>query len=123
MIQTAEDDEGLSPLAQGNLLALEVHLHHDRPIPACAGEPFMAEYPMFACRAYPRLRGGTRSVLGLLSEEQGLSPLAQGNLLVACLVIRISGPIPACAGESSQRTFVQFVRWAYPHSSRETFRN
>ena len=79
MIQTAEDDEGLSPLAQGNLLALEVHLHHDRPIPACAGEPFMAEYPMFACRAYPRLRGGTRSVLGLLSEEQGLSPLAQGN--------------------------------------------
>ena len=50
-------------------------------------------------RAYPRLRGATRSAPAVLSALQGLSPLARGNRCHQERPGHGPGPIPACAGQ------------------------
>ena len=90
---------GLSPLARGNLQlrALEVPL--EGPIPARAGEP--GGLALFGAlnAAYPRSRGGTPWLQSPKMSQQGLSPLARGNLSADTQKAWSGGPIPARAGE------------------------
>ena len=70
---------GLSPRVRGN---------HPRPvhsrrrpgsIPACAGEPLMRPSDSDDFRVYPRVCGGTSSLLAYQPPLQGLSPRVRGN--------------------------------------------
>ena len=94
---------GLSPRVRGNL-------HHDvllraegRSIPACAGEPRAPVRRTCANRVYPRVCGGTGSLMSRWRIVYGLSPRVRGNPFY-----RIRGDdgvrsIPACAGEPNLR--------------------
>ena len=72
---------GLSPRVRGNLLIELLFCGFDGPIPACAGQPFIAWGGEAQRGAYPRVCGATfqcrRSGWFLL----GLSPRVRGNLL------------------------------------------
>jgi len=79
------------------------------PGASSAGHPETGRRPVRRRRAYPRVRGATRSLSERLYREEGLSPRARGNHRAgACLVYR-PGSIPACArqpapaGRSRQR--------------------
>ena len=77
---TSSSDLGLSPLARGNLLHLNLERLHSGSIPARAGEPRVGLSVMDGLRVYPRSRGGTDYMLSHPTEPWGLSPLARGNL-------------------------------------------
>ena len=92
-------EQGLSPLARGNLLANASLTLSGGPIPARAGEP-LAWFPVMAVvRAYPRSRGGTVERASPVLGSLGLSPLARGNHIDGAEVQWRVGPIPARAGE------------------------
>ena len=95
---------GLSPLARGNRLPLPPRWTSWGPIPACAGEPSSRTWVWSACRAYPRLRGGTAVSTWPYTLRRGLSPLARGNPWARMGRGRAFGPIPACAGEPTAPT-------------------
>ena len=72
--------QGLSPLARGNPQEASGNQIVQGPIPARAGEPPMSTKQDNFLGAYPRSRGGTYLVDVDLALNQGLSPLARGNL-------------------------------------------
>ena len=98
---------GLSPRARGNLRGRRSRGVPERSIPASAGEPGRAaagepRSPSSAspiARVYPRERGGTRDKLARGWYCVGLSPRARGNHVGTRRVGRVSGSIPASAGE------------------------
>ena len=49
--------------------------------------------------AYPRSCGATFAGAQRLARDQGLSPLARGNLALATIRSAALGPIPARAGQ------------------------
>ena len=55
-------EQGLSPLTRGNLAAALCRVAAGGPIPAHAGEPLKVLNHGLLSRAYPRSRGGTRSI-------------------------------------------------------------
>ena len=54
---------------------------------------------MVKCRVYPRVCGGTTSILGHRSGARGLSPRVRGNRRSNRVRRAYPGSIPACAGE------------------------
>ena len=50
-------------------------------------------------RAYPRSRGATRLARVFPQHKEGLSPLARGNRISNVLASKLTGPIPARAGQ------------------------
>ncbi len=70
---------GLSPQERGNLPDPLVTPVRVRPIPAGAGEPYSAQNPFLAHRAYPRRSGGTGVRLYVVVIVWGLSPQERGN--------------------------------------------
>ena len=108
--------EGLSPLARGNLQDSQASNGVSGPIPARAGEPYLARRQSASCRAYPRSRGGTRRRRHCLWGRRGLSPLARGNPILRAAIISSRGPIPARAGEPAIAKAVPWVWRAYPRS-------
>ena len=72
-----------------------------RSIPACAGEPEEADFSSGRHGVYPRVCGGTRGLPLQPVPRVGLSPRVRGNRGVSVLAGRLSGSIPACAGEPS----------------------
>ncbi len=94
-------DQGLSPLARGNLAAGGRRASKHGPIPARAGESLAFTAGISRLEAYPRSRGGIRDAPHLLGALDGLSPLARGNRHEIDGVDRYWGPIPARAGESA----------------------
>ncbi len=91
---------GLSPHARGKLRGLCQQAQAAGPIPACAGETLpRSSFP--ACAgAYPRMRGGNFSVMPWAALMAGLSPHARGKRVSPDAKDTLSGPIPACAGET-----------------------
>ena len=90
---------GLSPRVRGNPPgALRANCAAGS-IPACAGEPQDDLRPAVCPTVYPRVCGGTGSLVLSAMRTAGLSPRVRGNLVI---VVR-SGvgvrSIPACAGE------------------------
>ena len=71
--------------------------------------------------AYPRSRGGTFANVYLDPLDQGLSPLARGNLCDDAPSPPSTGPIPARAGEPWWCRHRPLASWAYPRSRGGTY--
>ena len=76
-----QDVGGLSPRVRGNLAGVVNALQSGRSIPACAGEPPLADKSPRTARVYPRVCGGTCHTLSRPSQRRGLSPRVRGNRL------------------------------------------
>ena len=72
-------------------------------IPACAGEPTIALYPIPNGAVYPRVCGGTLANLSAVARRWGLSPRVRGNPSALIRASWSSRSIPACAGEPDSR--------------------
>ena len=83
-------------------------------IPACAGEPAKNRISLASAWVYPRLRGGTAVRDRVAAVNQGLSPLARGNLNFPAVELVPCGSIPACAGEPVAGRRVATPRRVYP---------
>ena len=70
-----------------------------RSIPACAGEPLNDVVRVGNPKVYPRVCGGTDTVLLVYTLQPGLSPRVRGNRRGYQPVRGHGGSIPACAGE------------------------
>ena len=125
---------GLSPRVRGNLLVNLLPLMVVRSIPACAGEPgggqsgkkikgsipACAGEPSDGCRrsgrawVYPRVCGGTVSLLVGPAARAGLSPRVRGNHSVLSWRPVRSGSIPACAGEPYGQALAYHIHTVYP---------
>ena len=105
---------GLSPPARGNQVGPAQVGVAQGPIPASAGEPRNCRGWNPAPRAYPRQRGGTASNILILPMFQGLSPPARGNRRAAVRRARVTGPIPASAGEPARLPMAGRSTRAYP---------
>ena len=90
---------GLSPRVRGNRSATTPRHAHKRSIPACAGEPRSPSLRSRICGVYPRVCGGTVGGGCVPYSLGGLSPRVRGNLPMRVSAARVSGSIPACAGE------------------------
>ena len=78
-------------------------LFQPRSIPACAGEPSPTISRMALGKVYPRVCGGTRRPVPVLSLAAGLSPRVRGNPPTTPTTPKVPGSIPACAGEPRNR--------------------
>ncbi len=104
------DTVGLSPRVRGNPTQSIPAPGHIRSIPACAGEPSDSRLCPTAGKVYPRVCGGTRSVVVGWKPINGLSPRVRGNLRQSSGDSPPVGSIPACAGEPQ---LGQFYMWCY----------
>ena len=107
---------GLSPLARGNLIALDAEISRIGPIPARAGEPTNQTSIFIVAGAYPRSRGGTWAEAINYYQKKGLSPLARGNLEKSTNHDIALRPIPARAGEPCYDLKLDNIPGAYPRS-------
>ena len=105
---------GLSPLARGNRMGAILIDVGAGPIPACAGQPAPDPERAGTKGAYPRLRGATGYAGIPHGLDQGLSPLARGNLDDGAKVDIGSRPIPACAGQPYRLFCLLIELKAYP---------
>ena len=92
---------GLSPQARGKRNPGDHGAGREVPIPAGAGETFVANFSRGTPWAYPRRRGGNAVISPRLVPLKGLSPQARGKLLDLGSGTHHQGPIPAGAGETS----------------------
>ena len=105
---------GLSPRVRGNLIDGGEVAYWEGSIPACAGEPTEDSYYAWAAWVYPRVCGGTESMLRPPLRLLGLSPRVRGNHGYVMLCPSSGGSIPACAGEPARiDTCRRFIR-VYP---------
>ena len=95
---------GLSPRVRGNLGSWQVRDLRNRSIPACAGEPDIADAKCVPGGVYPRVCGGTPSSWPSTWVVKGLSPRVRGNPSPKTSATPSFGSIPACAGEPRRLT-------------------
>ena len=105
---------GLSPRVRGNLNTASFCIFLDGPIPACAGESDPDSFEPAPPGAYPRVCGGICNIPQSPECVQGLSPRVRGNLSPDCAASVRLGPIPACAGESTNTCSTAPIAGAYP---------
>ena len=106
--------KGLSPRVRGNLSLHGIVHHLLRSIPACAGEPTGPPSISYLPAVYPRVCGGTASLLVSNQSTVGLSPRVRGNPKGACGTSVRKGSIPACAGEPVATRIGRAPRRVYP---------
>ena len=70
---------GLSPRGRGNHRRRIPADRRQRSIPAWTGEPLFEGIPAHATTVYPRVDGGTLSILLFHHRKMGLSPRGRGN--------------------------------------------
>ena len=114
MKQTNLDLSGLSPRVRGNQSRSAGSPSPVRSIPACAGEPGQGESGSQCLRVYPRVCGGTYSIMSTGSPVSGLSPRVRGNQHLDRWTVPPSGSIPACAGEPQVRNGHYMSVGVYP---------
>ena len=102
-VAQGRDVLGLSPRVRGNRDFVHRLLPPQRSIPACAGEPLPGEHQTEVLGVYPRVCGGTPSVVVFVMCVVGLSPRVRGNLDRLPGEGRAFRSIPACAGEPTAR--------------------
>ena len=90
---------GLSPRVRGSRGRRARNSRRSGPIPAGAGEPSCAGLAELGERAYPRGCGGAELSAQRKTHGRGLSPRVRGSLFRDQIGERLSGPIPAGAGE------------------------
>ena len=93
------DADGLSPRVRGNHCGRAVRATARGSIPACAGEPIWIGASGLVVKVYPRVCGGTFTILVTAARMRGLSPRVRGNLLQGGVTGQTRRSIPACAGE------------------------
>ena len=128
--------QGLSPRVRGNRVENEVLNPCLGSIPARAGEPTHSSALLSWSRVYPRACGGTEPGLTSRYSERGLSPRVRGNLAsygksdrmtgsiparagehdLTALVLVSPGSIPARAGEPASEPSSRRPRWVYPRA-------
>ncbi len=107
-------NEGLSPRVRGNQSDLAGRNSQSRSIPACAGEPNGPAEAMGKVGVYPRVCGGTCGRPFRGAPSRGLSPRVRGNPTRVLQCARITGSIPACAGEPKTGLILQRKKGVYP---------
>ena len=112
---------GLSPRVRGNPLDIGRIPENRRSIPACAGEPEMAEAWKVEAAVYPRVCGGTEDGERILILNTGLSPRVRGNPSRDLRHRRARGSIPACAGEPVLHGLTRGLPPVYPRVCGGTF--
>ena len=105
---------GLSPRVRGNRRRLPGKAAAAGSIPACAGEPGIAEGIQRGGGVYPRVCGGTARQRIAGRGLRGLSPRVRGNLAMRRQHFLQVGSIPACAGEPWLRGDHGEPREVYP---------
>ena len=105
---------GLSPRVRGNQVAPARLRGWPRSIPACAGEPPVADPPSQVAGVYPRVCGGTCPGWRGTDCIRGLSPRVRGNPNFRAILGQFPGSIPACAGEPQMMSPVGAVPGVYP---------
>ena len=115
-VLVADSYQGLSPLTRGNPAVDSITKMPVGPIPAHAGQPPPASPIDREARAYPRSRGATFVLRGLVHAAQGLSPLTRGNLFFSVIKTTRTGPIPAHAGQPRNGHKLPWSIRAYPRS-------
>ena len=105
---------GLSPRVRGNRQLAGIAGAGLRSIPACAGEPLSGSKGGASRRVYPRVCGGTVTLMAWFRTAAGLSPRVRGNLPSVRGLKAAARSIPACAGEPRRSTGWCTLRWVYP---------
>ena len=95
--------KGRSPRVRGSPGNHRALLRGRGSIPACAGEPETWRTPAPAARVDPRVCGGASSTAASSSSPSGRSPRVRGSRKRRHSNVRLSGSIPACAGEPGRR--------------------
>ena len=106
--------QGLSPRARGNRHRARTGRARRGSIPACAGEPRLANSVATLPKVYPRVRGGTPDLMRPALALNGLSPRARGNPRFYGSQARRRGSIPACAGEPGDHPIIPRCVQVYP---------
>ena len=107
-------EAGLSPRVRGNLASAPRFVLPVGSIPACAGEPHPPIDARNDVAVYPRVCGGTQSVLTHYLPPIGLSPRVRGNRLNLLPNTYPVRSIPACAGEPIPDSLNQSKTGVYP---------
>ena len=105
---------GLSPRVRGNPMSPAKYPSWQGSIPACAGEPFLANASRPGYAVYPRVCGGTAGEAGQPAPGGGLSPRVRGNPLLGPLDLTPWRSIPACAGEPTLSGTTYQYQSVYP---------
>ena len=105
---------GLSPRVRGSPDASGWATFPIGPIPACAGQPIRSQLNSALDRAYPRVCGAAEGMRYLFLLFSGLSPRVRGSRGVNTYTITLTGPIPACAGQPTCRSWSGSGGRAYP---------
>ena len=105
---------GLSPRVRGNPRQ-DVQLRiSQRTIPACAGEPRLFATWQDSLLDYPRVCGGTWTLVFENRLVLGLSPRVRGNLFNDSSASSQVWTIPACAGEPNPIAADSTIEMDYP---------
>ena len=105
---------GLSPRGRGNRRESLVNSRDCRSIPAWAGEPAAWSWNTRLSKVYPRVGGGTASVISCARPGGGLSPRGRGNHSYNGRDKDWLGSIPAWAGEPVSPSAAMPLEPVYP---------
>ena len=105
---------GLSPLARGTPCDSILHSLSFRFIPAGAGNTRTHQLLRSRSPVYPRWRGEHDSTTGIITGENGLSPLARGTLFLLLADTPPTRFIPAGAGNTKLATLHSTPDPVYP---------
>ena len=105
---------GLSPRGRGNPGCNPRSQCPSRSIPAWAGEPEVPSTGTHWHTVYPRVGGGTISLITNFVCSSGLSPRGRGNRRLAAAVNHPRGSIPAWAGEPFTAARIPNGQRVYP---------
>ena len=111
--------EGSSPLARGTLRRTSFPKKFFGLIPARAGNTPGAPNGWRTRRAHPRSRGEHSPGISGIMPRPGSSPLARGTLLGTCWCVRMTGLIPARAGNTLSGRRWGLSNRAHPRSRGE----
>ena len=117
----ASSAPGLSPLARGTLTAWYAESHHERFIPAGAGNTLVVRFWNPIKAVYPRWRGEHAPCNLCAADSAGLSPLARGTRKLRRPAPAARRFIPAGAGNTTGKnlptaTGAVYPRWRGEHS-------
>ena len=105
---------GTSPRARGKAEDPRIQSLHFRYIPACAGQGIIV-FPVAArLTVHPRVRGARSGASNGVERDYGTSPRARGKVFSSLSTMRISGYIPACAGQGLLMACIRSARAVHP---------
>ena len=111
---TGGHHRGLSPRVRGNRPQSRAACSWRRSIPACTGEPLTPCLVGDQAKVYPRVYGGTSSLVAQVTGLVGLSPRVRGNQPTPDPEKILARSIPACTGEPPIQCDISGNQAVYP---------